>query len=205
MPPHLGVICLMAPTKASDKVYQLKITLMGCKPPIWRRILVPGSMTLCCLHSAIQEVMGWSDTHLHEFEKDGNLWGPADSQSFEELGHRDESQMRLDQLLRFVKNSCQYIYDFGDYWRHKIVVEKILPANGLIKPSCIAGKRHCPIEDIGGPGGYADFLDDSTYDPDLEEHEHARELRETFVDVFDIDAANSELARMEWPVQHFRH
>jgi pRiA4b ORF-3-like protein len=61
----------MPSPKAPPSIYQLKITLIGVAPPIWRRIEVPSSIKLCCLHSALQVVMGWTDSHLHQFEKDG--------------------------------------------------------------------------------------------------------------------------------------
>ena len=61
----------MPSPKALPPIYQLKIALTGITPPIWRRIQVPSSIKLCCFHSALQVVMGWSDSHLHQFEKDG--------------------------------------------------------------------------------------------------------------------------------------
>jgi len=54
--------------KKFDRVYQLKITLKGIRPPIWRRIQVPETYTFWDLHVAIQDAMGWEDAHLHEFE-----------------------------------------------------------------------------------------------------------------------------------------
>ena len=50
------------------KGYQLKITIKGSKPPIWRRVVVPEQFTFCQLHQVIQEAFGWYDYHLHEFE-----------------------------------------------------------------------------------------------------------------------------------------
>ncbi len=40
------------------KICQLKITLNGSRPPIWRRVQVPGDITLAKLHRGIQAVMG---------------------------------------------------------------------------------------------------------------------------------------------------
>jgi hypothetical protein len=61
----------MAAKKEAPSVHRLRITLIGIEPPIWRMLQVPGSIKLCCLHSAIQVAMEWTDSHLHEFEKDG--------------------------------------------------------------------------------------------------------------------------------------
>jgi hypothetical protein len=65
----------MPTAKAKPSVYQLKITLLDIKPPIWRRIQVPSTLLLCCLHDALQAVLGWTDSHLHMFEKAGKNWG----------------------------------------------------------------------------------------------------------------------------------
>ncbi len=59
----------MPSPKAPPPVYRLKITLIGTEPPIWRVLQVPGSIQLCCLHSALQVAMGWTGSHLHNFEK----------------------------------------------------------------------------------------------------------------------------------------
>lgn len=48
---------------ANALIYQLKITLRDSKPPIWRRVLVPGTFSLYKLHSVIQVAMGWDDSH----------------------------------------------------------------------------------------------------------------------------------------------
>ena len=65
----------MPSTTTQPPIYQLKITLAEIRPPIWRRIQVPGTILLCCLHDALQAVFGWTDSHLHNFEKDGKYWG----------------------------------------------------------------------------------------------------------------------------------
>ncbi|MCZ7628945.1 MAG: plasmid pRiA4b ORF-3 family protein [Microthrixaceae bacterium] len=52
----------------AGSVFQLKVTLLGTKPPIWRRILVDGSSSLGELHEVIQAAFGWWNCHLHDFE-----------------------------------------------------------------------------------------------------------------------------------------
>jgi hypothetical protein len=73
----------MPTAKPKPSIYQLKITLLGIQPPIWRRILVPSTMRLCCLHDAVQAVFGWTDTHLHQWEKNGLYWGVPDDDGFD--------------------------------------------------------------------------------------------------------------------------
>jgi len=59
-------------TSASNDVLSLKVSLRGLRPPVWRRLLVPSTMTLGELHTAIQAAMGWEDCHLHALDPDGS-------------------------------------------------------------------------------------------------------------------------------------
>lgn len=70
--------------KPQPLIYQLKVTLIGIHPAIWWRFKVPASLRLCCLHSAIQVVMGWTDSHLDQFEKDGKNWGVPEWDEFDD-------------------------------------------------------------------------------------------------------------------------
>ena len=59
----------------SSTVYQLKVTLKGSKPPIWRRIQVINGTTLQQFHQVLQAVMGWDNYHLHQFSIGGIDYG----------------------------------------------------------------------------------------------------------------------------------
>lgn len=149
-------------------VYQLKATLLGTKPPIWRRVVVPEDTTLARLHDILQAAFGWWDCHLHEFEIDGVRYGVDDGEDWHPP--KDERRARLRNLVK-AGSSFAYLYDFGDDWRHKVVVEKTLPAQaGTTYPACTGGRRACPPEDCGGPWGYEAFLEAIT-DPAHEKHE----------------------------------
>jgi hypothetical protein len=74
----------MPTKKAPPSLYHLKISLVGIEPPIWRRIQVPNTILLCCLHDALQAVLGWTDSHLHQFERDGKYWGFPEYDEFED-------------------------------------------------------------------------------------------------------------------------
>jgi len=186
---------------ASPTTYQLKITLVGISPPIWRRILVPSSIRLSSLHDAIQAVFGWTDTHLHHFELDGEYWGVPDDEDFERL--MDETKVPLRKLLMAEGWTLNYAYDFGDNWRHKILLEKILPAGIVSEPTCVDGRRHRPPEDVGGPSGYQEFLE-VIFEPGHEECEHYRQWAgdPVHAEEFDLKAVNEILERMRWPVRH---
>jgi hypothetical protein len=150
----------MAPRKTDESpVFQLKITLQKSKPPIWRRIQVRGNITLAKFHQILQTVMGWTDSHLHQFIVDGVYYGIHDP-DWADLEIKSERRVKLGQIVTAVKDRFVYEYDFGDSWEHAIAVEKILPAEpGVHYPVCLAGKRACPPEDVGGVWGYAEFVE----------------------------------------------
>ena len=138
-------------------MYQIKVTLNGVRPSIWRRLVVPSSLSLMDLHDVLQVAMGWMDSHLHQFVARGKLYGQPDPEFG--MGRINEKRVRLDEVLRTEKDAMTYEYDFGDGWEHKIVLEKVLGnAEEHAAPSCIAGARACPPEDCGGVWGYANLL-----------------------------------------------
>lgn len=164
---------LPRPSDAGD-VFQLKITLLDTKPPIWRRVLVDSGSTLDHLHDVIQAAFGWRNYHLHEFEVGPNRYGVPDPD--EDWGEppQDERRTRLDAIAG-EGSSFRYTYDFGDSWDHRVLVEKVLPADTTpTVPVCIAGRLACPPEDCGGPWGYRELLE-ILADPTHPEHDERRE------------------------------
>jgi len=156
-------------------IYQIKVTLLGSKPPIWRRFLVADTVTLDNLHDILQIVMGWTNSHLHHFIIDDELYGMPLDDDFGDMRTKDETRFKLNQLVSGKGFKFGYEYDFGDGWEHDLVVEKILPAEkGARYPTCVAGKRACPPEDVGGIWGYQDFLK-AISDPSHSEHAEIRE------------------------------
>ena len=150
------------------KIYQIKVTLNHTQPPIWRRVLVPGDVTLGQLHKIIQVIMGWTNSHLHQFIVGDTYYGePAPDYG---LDMQDERRMRLNQIA-WKGDRFDYEYDFGDGWLHTLLVENVLePESGQQYPVCVKGKRACPPEDVGGAWGYEEFLK-AIADPDHPEHE----------------------------------
>ncbi|MBM5810409.1 MAG: plasmid pRiA4b ORF-3 family protein [Gammaproteobacteria bacterium] len=156
-----------------DAIYRLKVSLRGIRPPIWRRFQVPADMTLRKLHDCLQEVMGWTDSHLHQFEAGGVIYGTPDADFG--VATINETRARLEQVLRRPKDRLTYEYDFGDGWEHDVVLEGILPpAPAARYPIVEDGKRACPPEDCGGPYGYLCFLE-IIADPRHPEHEEMLE------------------------------
>jgi hypothetical protein len=140
-----------------SSVYQIKVTLNDSKPPIWRRVLVKDTTTLSKLHTILQTVMGWTDSHLHQFIINDEFYGEPDDE-FSDIEVKNEKRYHLNQFIERKGFKFFYEYDFGDSWEHTILVEAILPIEkGAFYPRCIEGKRACPPEDVGGVWGYEDF------------------------------------------------
>ena len=189
-----------APAQSLQANYQIKVTLLGSKPPIWRRLLVSSGMNLAQLHDVIQLAMGWYDSHLHEFTIEGERFGPPDpfGGDMGEPPPLSEKATKLSAVLGWKGAKGRYTYDFGDGWEHQIVVEKILPPDPEVEcPVCTAGKLRCPPEDCGGLHGYYNLLE-AIADPGNEEHDHLLEwLGGPFdPEEFSIEETNTRLARL---------
>lgn len=188
-----------------DTVYQIKIVLHNSKPPIWRRIQIPVNYSFWDLHVAIQDAMGWTDSHLHEFyvknEFDNYIMIGTPDDEIAKAAFPEKEEKIADYLVK-PQDFCQYIYDFGDDWEHKIILEKILPRDNLKKyPDIIKGKRACPPEDCGGIYGYnevLEILENTT-------HEDYKELIEWLGDDFDPEYFNSEEVIFRNPKKVFSH
>ena len=137
----------------STKAYQLRVELKGVKPAVWRRIVVPGTIKLSKLHHILLSAMGWQGGHLHEFIFADAMYGQAEEEM--EPGVEDESRVSLSKATA-VSNSFTWVYDYGDYWEHKVKVERIVDMGvPLDTAMCITGRNACPPEDVGGVPGYA--------------------------------------------------
>ncbi len=183
------------------ETYQLKITLKDSKPPIWRRFLVEKNVPLSSLHNAIQIIMGWQNAHLHQFVSKGRYYGILDD-DFGGDDTLDEKKYRLNQLLTKEKESISYEYDFGDFWEHKIVLEKILPFDPTVQlPFCVKAAGACPPEDVGGIWGYYNFLD-ALKDKNHPEHATYKDWYDGDFDpaAYDIETVNVLLFKYCRPV-----
>jgi len=179
----------------------LRIELEHSSPAIWRSVLVPDNITLVKLHRVFQEVMGWHDYHLHEFIIDHRHYGMTNPDDpFADLGPEliSEKRKKLEKVLGR-KKRFEYIYDYGDNWRHTITLENRLPLTSA-QPSitCIGGEMACPPEDVGGLGGYFEFLE-AMADPQHEEHENMMQWWGEAFDprTFDILLANERLKQIK--------
>ena len=188
-------------TKANndkEKVYQLKISLMDSNPEIWRRVLVSGNTTLGKLHRIIQNVMDWTDSHLHEFiVKDVSYADPDPEMEMDRS--KNENRTHLCNIAPTAKSSFVYVYDFGDGWEHKIKVEKTMDHHERFsgRPVCLEGESACPPEDCGGIYSYYDMLE-IIKNPKHPEYNDTMEWLggEFDPNVFDLDETNQILKKM---------
>lgn len=147
-------------TPPSSQCFTLKISLQYIEPEIWRLVEVPSSLTLPQLHEVIQTVLGWEDYHLHQFNK-GKTYYMSDEQledqmSFGSSNCIDYTDVTIGELLPRKRSKIGYEYDFGDGWKHDIILEAQRPYEADEQPRIflIDGANACPPEDCGGYPGY---------------------------------------------------
>lgn len=146
----------MAGTNVPSSIYQIKISLSRSKPPVWRRVQVPEDYTFHQLHLVIQKVMGWSNSHLHQFVVKNScpkdLFSPRET-----IIGQGQSSWSINEKNTKIANyfslesgdvKASYEYDFGSTWYHDVLLEKVLPAKANTEyPKCIAGRQATPPED----------------------------------------------------------
>lgn len=149
----------LLPVPAEVRGFWVRLDLHGAKPPAWRRLELPGDLTLPRLHDVVQAAMGWTNSHLHRFRAGSDHRSPYFVTNLD-LDEGDggvlEDDVRLDQLLAQKGDELWYEYDFGDGWDHWLVVEEVL-AEPPPTARCTGGRMACPPEDCGGIGGYEEL------------------------------------------------
>ena len=171
------------------KVYQIHIALIRFEPTIWRRASIPADLNLADFHTIVQILMGWDNEHLFQFIKGKNIYSP-DDEEFENI--------KLSDLLKKQNEKVIYEYDFGDSWKHEIILEKILDNEIFNFPICLGGEMSCPPEDCGGVWGYSDLLE-IVKNPEHEDYENFIEQMGGDFDPkhFDLDEVNAVLKRIK--------
>jgi len=104
----------------------------------------------------------------------------------------------LSDVVRKERQKFIYSYDFGDDWRHEVLIEKISEVEtGQQYPICLAGARACPPEDVGGAWGYEGYLE-ALGDPTHEQHDEFLEWAGAFdPEKFDAEAVNRRFGAMQ--------
>ncbi|MBD2872270.1 plasmid pRiA4b ORF-3 family protein [Paenibacillus arenilitoris] len=176
--------------------YICRIELEDIKPAIWRRFSFHPDITFHQLHETIQEVMGWYNSHLYEFEINGHRIEMPDETGYafsDEVGLNAREEIVSSHLNK--KNTVfTYMYDFGDGWSHRIKLEQIDVQSDELTAACLDGERACPVEDVGGPWGHQNLLE-ILANPRHPEYEEMREWAGGSYDpeFFDRDMVNEGL------------
>jgi hypothetical protein len=147
--------------------YILGISLMFSDPLIWRRVAVPGSITLATLHKVIQLAMGWSDSHVHQFLVGKISYEPAlGTGNIGESKRFDERKFKLYTLEEDMGFMFTYLYDAGEGWEHDIRLEEILPPDqNFTTPALLSGEQACPPENVGDIHEYQSIIEAAEKQP----------------------------------------
>ena len=147
------------------QVITVRVDLHEATPPIWRRLELRSDLSLAEVHEVIQVAFDWAGYHLwrfaaggHPFDLDAQLFlCPFDVEEGEENG-LPAGDVRLGELLQERGDRLGYVYDYGDDWDLRIVVESVREAPEDAAPArAIGGRRAAPPEDCGGLRDAADL------------------------------------------------
>lgn len=188
------------------KTLRIKIVLVESDPIIWRMFAITDDYRMDRFHQVLQIVMGWNNSHLHEFKAKGRDIGMIDETYFGDFPDvEDETKIYLRDLNLQKSNTFSYLYDFGDNWEHKLFVEEISDSE-LRYPQCMAGQGACPPDDCGGVWGYTELLEVLKDKSHPEYEEYIAWLPTGFrPDSFPLEATNKELKAFgAWHRKHPR-
>lgn len=179
------------------RALELEVSLelyMPCK----RRIIVPDNLDFYQFHNVLQDSLGWKDCHLHQFVVEVDAEGfPVKIirpywEEFEEIPGV-QVQSSPDILLRDVfpsRKRIVYEYDFGDGWIHTVELCRVIEDCREPYPHCILAVGDAPMEDCGGPEGFAHVME-VLEDKDHPEHQEISEwVRSTWWQPLDVKRIN---------------
>jgi len=172
----------------NEPVVRIRIELEGTDPQVWRSVDVPLSSTLIALHDIIQVTMRWQGAHMFEFVVGDQVYGePYPDDSAWDRKVLQAKSIRLKTLVERGVDRFLYVYDFGDNWRHHIILDSVRQGEDHTDyPAFVGGARRAPPEDVGGISGFEAFLEAVT-DPRHEDHDQMLEWCAGSFDPEDID------------------
>lgn len=194
---------MLDPFASDSFIVRAEVHILEIEPKITRTLELPMALNFAELHEVLQAAFGWTDSHLHQFNVGGLIFGAPE---FDQDGLFDNRIFEATELrlIDFVfpydpdgqPLTIVYEYDFGDNWRHVLRLERLPREEGVNYPRCVAGACSGPPEDVGGTGGYADFLD-AWLDPDHEDHKAMRRWagRKFHPGQCNLDAINKAITR----------
>jgi len=165
-----------------EQIARIRITLDDTKPAVWRRVELPLTNSLKTLHLAIQAVMLFENYHLFQFDVGDTRYGIPFDDDWSNSPTRDAGNIRLGKLVERGITAFTYAYDFGDNWRHTVVIEAVAPTDPDKEyPRFVDGERRAPPEDVGGTSGFEDFVEAMTE----ADHPEREAMLEWYGSVFD--------------------
>lgn len=155
------------------------------------------------LHYLIQDVFWWKGYHSYMFKAGEDEF--SDPEFDHGQGWLDDSKVKVGKIAEKFPE-FEFVYDFGDWWSHKIVFEGFVEVDPKEKyPVCIDGKNAAPPEDVGGPPGFEEFKS-AIKDKKHERHQEFLDwydggmLQKDFkIDWFDVKLTNFRIGRREKP------
>lgn len=177
-----------------DPMLRIRITLLEVSDPsVWREVIIPASYTLDGVHRVIQEAMGLAGLPPARLpDRRPRVWHARSGLRCDTL---DERTFRLGDLVK-PGDVIENRYDFGDNWRHELIIEAAEEATAeVVCLACTAGAGACPPEISGGTGGFADLKEILVGPPGQAREEMRAWAGEDYApERFDLDAANAAVA-----------
>ncbi len=169
------------------ELYQLRVQIEIEGFDIWRRVLVPSVLSFLHLHDVIQTVFDWHGYHLHMFKarRQGSkvkqivMGEDLETLQWFDVNSCDILEERFTALKDIFPDheEVTYTYDLGDSWNHTITLEKTVRSDAF-EVTYLDGRGERPPEDVGGIGGYMEYIRVMADDTDPE-HENMKAWAES--------------------------
>ncbi len=135
----------------SEQIAGVRIELRHTEPKIWRRVEIPIYISLTTLHEIIQTAFEWDGYHLAAFKVDREFYSAPNNYGDRIDADYTSDELRLFDVVRKGIKRFRYIYDFGDYWEHDIILGKVRVAKKPMEfAKLLGGAFPAPEEDSGG-------------------------------------------------------
>ena len=181
----------------SCRALELEVSL-ELNTPCKRRIIVPDNLSFYQFHNVLQDCFGWKDCHLHQFVVEVDTEGfptniiQPDWEEFQDFpGVQTQSSTAV--TLKDVFSSRMrivYEYDFGDGWIHTIELCCVIADCRETYPHCILAVGDAPMEDCGGPEGFAHVMEVLQDKNHPEYREISEWVRSTWWQPLDVNRIN---------------
>ncbi len=177
------------------KGYVIDITIDLEIDIVERQVVVPVQSTLGDLHGIIQKVFGWTDQHLHEFIDHASNTSYTVLEDFMEDDLYNAKAVSVKEAFK-TGAKWTYIYDMGDYWQHTITVGDVYESSKPFPPFCTKARGENIPENIGGVGGYQEYMH-AIEDAQHPEHTMYKDmLKANDYRPFDMQIVNDRLSYM---------